>query len=64
MPKLPEATPSVVLDIDDTVDVVHGHQQLVQWNAHYDERCLLLIDVYDEATGAPVMVILRPGETT
>ena len=30
---------SVVLDIDDTVDVVHGHQQLAQWNAHYDERC-------------------------
>jgi hypothetical protein len=26
--------PSVVLDIDDTVDVVHGHQQLAQWNAH------------------------------
>src|SRR5579863_10612708 len=32
---------SVVLDIDDTVDVVHGHQQLAQWNAHYDERCFL-----------------------
>jgi Transposase DDE domain group 1 len=31
----------VVLDIDDTVDVVHGHQQLAQWNAHYDERCFL-----------------------
>ena len=32
----PEA---VVLDIDDTVDVVHGHQQLSLFNAHYDERC-------------------------
>ena len=30
---------SVMLDIDDTVDVVHGHQQLAHWNAHYDERC-------------------------
>ena len=49
---------SVVLDIDDTVDVVHGHQQLAQWNAHYDERCFLPIHVYDEATGAPVTVIL------
>ena len=55
--------PSVVLDIDDTVDVVHGHQQLAQWNAHYDERCFLPIHVYDEATGAPVTVILRPGKT-
>ena len=54
---------SVVQDIDDTVDVVHGHQQLAQWNAHYDERCFLPIHVYDAATGAPVVVILRPGKT-
>jgi len=35
------ATPpaAVTLDIDDTVDVVHGHQQLSFFNAHYDERC-------------------------
>jgi hypothetical protein len=45
---------SVVLDIDDTVDVVHSHQQLAQWNAHYDERCFLPIHVYDAAMGAPV----------
>src|SRR3954470_10903757 len=31
------APPAVVtLDIDDTVDVVHGHQQLSLFNAHYD----------------------------
>jgi hypothetical protein len=54
---------SVVLDIDDTVDVVHGHQQLAQWNAHYDERCFLPIHVYGAATGAPVVVILRSGKT-
>jgi hypothetical protein len=53
----------VVLDIDDTLDVVHGHQQLAQWNAHYDERCFLPIHVYDTATGRPVLVILRPGKT-
>ena len=54
---------SVVLDIDDTVDVVHGHQQLSQWNAHYDERCFLPIHIYDTATGRPVAVILRSGKT-
>lgn len=54
---------SVVLDIDDTVDVVHGHQPLAQWNAHYDERCFLPIHVYDTDTGRPVVVILRPGKT-
>jgi hypothetical protein len=29
---------AVTLDIDDTLDVVHGHQQLSLFNAHYDER--------------------------
>ena len=41
------------LDIDDTCDVVHGHQQLSLFNAHYDERCFLPIHVYDTATRPP-----------
>src|SRR6267154_2923212 len=49
----PEA---VTLDIDDTVDVVHGHQQLSLFNAHYDERCFLPIRVYDTATSRPVEI--------
>ena len=53
----------VTLDIDDTLDVVHGHQQLSLFNAHYDERCFLPIHVYDAATGRPVAMILRPGKT-
>jgi len=53
----------VVLDIDDTCDVVHGHQQLSLFNAHYDERCFLPIHVYDAATGRPVAIVLRPGKT-
>src|SRR3954454_1449801 len=54
---------SVTLDIDDTCDVVHGHQQLSLFNAHYDERCFLPIHVYDSATGRPVAIVLRPGKT-
>jgi hypothetical protein len=54
---------AVTLDIDDTVDVVHGHQQLALFNAHYDERCFLPIHVYDTATCRPVAVLLRPGKT-
>ena len=59
------ATPpaAVTLDIDDTVDVVHGHQQLSFFNAHYDERCFLPIHVYDTAVARPVAVLLRPGKT-
>jgi hypothetical protein len=54
---------SVALDIDDTLDVVHGQQQLSMFNAHYDERCFLPIHVYDTATSRPVAVLLRPGKT-
>jgi hypothetical protein len=54
---------AVTLDIDDTVDVVHGHQQLSLFNGHYDERCFLPIHVYDTATSRPVAVLLRPGKT-
>jgi hypothetical protein len=53
----------VIRLIDDTVDVVHGRQQLSLFNAHYDERCFLPIHVYDTATSRPVMVLLRPGKT-
>jgi hypothetical protein len=54
---------AVTLDIDDTVDIVHGHQQLSLFNAHYDERCFLPIHVYDTAMSRPVAVLLRPGKT-
>src|SRR6266480_4155807 len=54
---------AVTLDIDDTVDVVHGHQQLSLFNAHYDERCFLPIHVYDTTMARPVAVLLRPGKT-
>ena len=58
-----EGVQAVTLDIDETVDVVHGHQQLSLFNAHYDERCFLPIHVYDTATSRPVAVLLRPGKT-
>ena len=59
----PRPPAAVTLDIDDTLDVVHGHQQLSLFNAHYDERCFLPIHVYDIATSRPVAILLRPGKT-
>ena len=59
----PRPPASVTLDIDDTVDVVHGRQQLSLFNAHYDERCFLPIHVYDTDTSRPVAILLRPGKT-
>jgi Transposase DDE domain group 1 len=54
---------AVTLDIDDTPDIVHGHQELALYNSHYGERCFLPIHVYDTATGRPVAMLLRPGKT-
>jgi hypothetical protein len=54
---------AVTLDIDDTADTVHGHQQLSLFNAHYDERCFLPIHVYDAASSHCVLTVLRPGKT-
>ena len=58
----------VTLGIDDTVDVVHGTQQLSLFNSHHGERLvrfaaqLLPIHVYDTATARPVAVLLRAGQ--
>src|SRR6266853_2487501 len=57
------APSSITLDIDDTCDTVHGHQQLSLFNAHYDERCFLPIHIYEAASGKPVAMILRAGKT-
>jgi Transposase DDE domain group 1 len=54
---------AITLDIDETLDRVHGHQQLSLFNAHYDERCFLPIHIYEAGSGKPVAVILRAGKT-
>ena len=59
----PAPPAAVTLAIDDTLDVVHGAQQLSFWNGHYGERCFLPIHVYDTATGRPVAMLLRTGKT-
>ena len=55
--------PSIILDIDDTFDAVHGHQQLSLFNADYDEPCFLPIHIYEGTSGKPVAMILREGKT-
>jgi hypothetical protein len=55
---------SIILDIDDTLDTVHGNQQMSLFNAHYDERCFLPIHIYEGSSGKPVIApILREGKT-
>jgi hypothetical protein len=59
------ATPpaEITLDIDDTLDEVHGGQQLSFWNAHHDARCYLPMHIYHVESGKPVVMILRAGKT-
>ena len=57
------APAAITLDIDDTCDPVHGHQQLSLFHAHYDTRCILPVHVYHVESGKPVAVLLRPGKT-
>jgi Transposase DDE domain group 1 len=59
----PRPPREVTLDIDDTLDVAHGAQQLSLFNTHHGERCFLPIHVYDTATARPVAVLLRSGKT-
>jgi hypothetical protein len=53
---------AVTLDIDDTVDVVYGKQQLSLFNAHDDAYCFKPLHVYDAATSRPVLILLRAGK--
>jgi len=57
------APKAITLDIDDTADIVHGHQQLSLFNAHHDERCFMPLHVYDAETGHCLLALLRPGKT-
>jgi hypothetical protein len=51
----------IVLDVDDTFDVVHGGQQLRLFNAYYDEYGFQPIVVFD-GDGRFVAAMLRPAK--
>ena len=53
---------AIVLDIDDTEDATHGHQQLTLFNAFFDEYCYLPIHLYEGKSGKLVTTVLRPGK--
>ncbi|MGQ9470825.1 MAG: IS1380 family transposase [Candidatus Aminicenantales bacterium] len=57
-------TPPVarLLDIDDTEDTTHGHQQLALFNAFFDKYCYLSIHIYEGKSGNLVTTVLRPGK--
>lgn len=56
------APASIVLDIDDTEDRVHGQQELALFNAHYDSHCFQPIHIFEASSGKPVLSLIRPGK--
>jgi len=55
------APKSVLLDIDDTADEVHGAQQQSLFNGYYDSYCYLPLHIYEGQSGKLITTILRPG---
>jgi len=52
----------IVLDIDDTEDITHGHQKMALFNAFFDEYCYLPIHIYKRKSGKLVATVLRPAK--
>jgi hypothetical protein len=52
---------SILLDIDDTADEVHGAQQQSLFNGYYDSYCYLPLHLYEGQSGKLITTILRPG---
>jgi hypothetical protein len=51
----------LLLDIDDTTDVVHGTQQLSLFNNHVGEHAYQPMHLYDGISGRLITTVLRPG---
>lgn len=54
----------IIIDIDATVDPVHGQQQFEFFNGFYDCHCFLPLLVFGMCDGAPMEIlaaVLRPG---
>ena len=54
---------AIVIDMDPTAVHCHGAQQLLLFNAHEDEYCLMPFHVYDGLTGKLITTTIRSGKT-
>lgn len=54
---------AIVIDMDPTAVHCHGAQQLLLFNAHEDEYCLMPFHVYDGLTGKLITATIRSGKT-
>ena len=55
-------TPEViVLDFDDTADLVHGQQEQARFNRHVGAHCFMPLHVYEGLSGRLILTMLKPG---
>jgi len=52
----------IILDLDDTEDKTHGHQQLSFFNAYHGSCCFMPLHIYEGKSGKLVTTILRTGK--
>jgi Transposase DDE domain group 1 len=53
---------SIVLDIDDSDDMVHGQQELALFNTPAGGYCFQPIHIFEGNSGKPIVSLLRPGK--
>ena len=55
-----EAPSVIVLDFDDTSDLVHGKQEQARFNTHVGDHCFMPLHVYEGLSGRLIMTLLKP----
>jgi len=57
-----EPPEGIILDIDDTDNLTHGHQQMRLFNAYHRNYCYMPIHIYEGKSGRLITTVLRPGK--
>ncbi len=57
-----EPPKGIILDVDDTDDLTHGHQQMRLFNAFHVDYCYMPIHIYEGRSGKLTTKVLRPGK--
>ena len=53
----------IVLDFDDTDDIVHSDQQLALFNGYFNDYCYMPLHIYEGLSGKLISAIFKPGKT-
>ena len=57
-----KAPKGIIIDLDETADPTHGHQQLSLFNAYHGSYCFMPMHIYEGTSGKLITTILREGK--